>query len=90
MICARLTALHRSIVPFLLRLVISIDARRLMKPNGLFAAAIEPKELVIFSGAAHVDLLAYSPKHYASAVLSFLNQHLTSSPTENAQVQSRM
>lgn len=46
----------------------------------LFAAAIEPKELVIFSGAAHVDLLGYSPKQYTSAVLSFLHQHLISSP----------
>jgi fermentation-respiration switch protein FrsA (DUF1100 family) len=56
----------------------------------LFAAAIEPQELVIFSGAAHVDLLAYSPEQYTSAVLSFLDQHLISSQTKRAQVQSTM
>ncbi len=50
----------------------------LAETHRLFAAAIEPKELVIFHGAAHVDLLEFAPKQYASTVLAFLNRHLGS------------
>jgi len=43
----------------------------------LFAAAIEPKQLVIFSGAGHIDLLTNNPTLYRENVLPFLHKYLT-------------
>ena len=41
----------------------------------LYDAALEPKRLVIFEGAAHVDLLAYDPGKYQE-ILAFLDANL--------------
>jgi alpha-beta hydrolase superfamily lysophospholipase len=38
--------------------------------------APEPKECVVFEGAAHVDLLRFDPERYRHATLDFLEQHL--------------
>lgn len=42
----------------------------------IYEAAIEPKQLWLVDGAAHVDLLVASPEEYRKRVLSFLNKHL--------------
>ena len=42
----------------------------------LFAAAKEPKELLIFEEAGHVDFEDYSPDEYRQALLSFFEQNL--------------
>ena len=44
----------------------------------LFQAAREPKQLEIFSGAAHVDLHHFDPEKYAGVVVKFLKNHLPS------------
>lgn len=48
----------------------------LAETQALFAAAAEPKRLVIFQGAAHSDLLAYNPEQYEREVLPFLAANL--------------
>ena len=47
----------------------------------LFQAANNPKQLVVFEGAAHQDLLAFDPGRY-DKVLDFLNLHLTGNNSE--------
>lgn len=47
----------------------------LSETNSLFAAAREPKKLVVFTGASHRDLFDYDPHRYGE-VIAFLNQHL--------------
>lgn len=42
----------------------------------LFAAAREPKELEIFSGARHVDLMKYDPKKYNALISKFFAENL--------------
>ena len=42
----------------------------------IYEAAVEPKQLWLVDGAAHVDLLVASPEDYRKRVLSFLNRHL--------------
>jgi len=42
----------------------------------LFEAALEPKELWVVGGAAHVDLHQFDPKPYESRVGAFLARHL--------------
>ena len=44
--------------------------------RGMFSAGNEPKELAVFSNAAHTDLLKHDPAMYKSTVLRFLKQHL--------------
>ena len=46
------------------------EARRML------VAAAEPRELVVFQGAAHSDLLAHCPALYDSTVIPFLVRHL--------------
>jgi len=46
--------------------------------QAMFDAAEEPKEMVVFGGAAHVDLLVYDPKLYETEVVQFLRAHLSS------------
>lgn len=48
----------------------------LSETRALFAAAVEPKKLVVFQGAGHSDLLAHNPEQYKREVLSFLATHL--------------
>lgn len=53
------------------------DARtRLEDTRALFARAREPKTLVTFPGAAHVDLFAFDRKSFERAVLPFLAKYL--------------
>lgn len=40
----------------------------------LFEAANELKQLVVFEGAAHIDLLDYSPEKYEDEVVAFVDQ----------------
>ncbi|MSR75204.1 MAG: hypothetical protein EXS14_07030 [Planctomycetes bacterium] len=47
----------------------------LMETRRLYEAAHEPKRLVIFEGAAHIDLLAYDRDKYQE-VVRFLGLHL--------------
>lgn len=42
----------------------------------MYEAAIEPKELTVFKGAAHIDLLAYDHKRCANSVVRFLFERL--------------
>jgi fermentation-respiration switch protein FrsA (DUF1100 family) len=42
----------------------------------LFAAAAEPKQLVVFPNAGHIDLFAYGGDQYKREVLVFLEKHL--------------
>ncbi len=45
----------------------------LSETQRLFDAATAPKQLVIFAGAAHTDLLAYNSDLYRDKILGFLN-----------------
>ncbi len=47
----------------------------LAQTQRLYAAAREPKQLVIFNGAAHTDLLTYDSPMYQNIVV-FLDTHL--------------
>jgi len=42
----------------------------------IYNAASKPKKLVIFDGAAHVDLLAYDSQKYESEVMGFIDEVL--------------
>ncbi len=55
----------------------------------LFERANEPKELVVFKGAEHVDLEKFSPRHYADCVLPFMNQQLRRPKLQAAKPRSR-
>jgi fermentation-respiration switch protein FrsA (DUF1100 family) len=60
-------------------LVASGDADRHTTPaetERMFAAASEPKQLVFFKGAAHVDLQSYDAEQYKREVLPFLEEYL--------------
>ena len=46
----------------------------------LFQAAVEPKELWIVDGAAHVDLHAFGPAAYEARIEPFLARHLRQAP----------
>ncbi len=48
----------------------------LAETERLFNTAVEPKKLVVFSGAAHSDLLQYDPVRYRNEVIGFLDAHL--------------
>jgi len=49
----------------------------LAETKAMLAAAPEPKELVIFPGAAHVNLFEADPERYREHVLAFLRRHLS-------------
>ena len=42
--------------------------------NRMFDAANEPKQLVVFRDAEHVDLLAYDPSKYENEIIGYMNQ----------------
>jgi len=42
--------------------------------NQMFRAANKPKNLVIFTGAAHVDLLAFDPPKYEDEIVGYVNR----------------
>ena len=42
----------------------------------MFAAAIAPKQLVIFAGAKHEDLLKFDRQKYQAEVVGFISAHL--------------
>ena len=42
--------------------------------NAMFSAANEPKKLVVFNGAGHVDLLAYDQSQYENEIVEYVNQ----------------
>lgn len=48
----------------------------------MFDSAVEPKRLVMFPNAAHVDLLRANPELYTKSVLEFLASALRPSPAE--------
>jgi uncharacterized protein len=48
----------------------------LVETKSIFAAANEPKDLLIFEGAAHVDLHNFAPKVYENKVGNFLFKYL--------------
>jgi len=48
----------------------------LAETERLFGAALLPKQLVVFEGAEHVDLLEHDAEKYSNAVLPFLDTHL--------------
>ena len=39
----------------------------------IYEQAAEPKQLVVFEGAAHEDLLSFAPEQYGQSVLAFLD-----------------
>jgi len=51
----------------------------LAETQRMYDAASEPKQLAIFTGAAHVDLLRHDHDKYVDQVLGFLKTHLSSS-----------
>ncbi len=53
----------------------------LLETQQLFQAACEPKQLVIFEGAAHIDLLTYDHDKYHE-IVEFLDTHLRTEATE--------
>jgi uncharacterized protein len=55
----------------------------LAETKRLYNAAREPKQLAVFNGADHSDLLNYDPVQYRKAVVSFLDAHLRSPQMEN-------
>ena len=50
----------------------------------IFEAAKEPKQLVVFDGASHEDLLAFDPKKYEQEVLGFMEASLGIQPPGRA------
>ncbi len=48
----------------------------LAETQRMFETAIAPKQLVIFAGAAHVDLLAHDSQKYEREIMPFLRVHL--------------
>jgi fermentation-respiration switch protein FrsA (DUF1100 family) len=44
--------------------------------NRLFSMANQPKKLVVFEGASHVDLLRYDQEMYDEEIVGFMEQHL--------------
>lgn len=53
------------------------DARtKIEETHWLFDAVNEPKKLVVFDGAEHIDLLAYAPQKYENEIVGFVNEHL--------------
>jgi alpha-beta hydrolase superfamily lysophospholipase len=48
----------------------------LAETERLYDAADAPKQLVIFAGAAHTDLLNHDPEQYRQDVIGFLDTHL--------------
>ncbi len=48
----------------------------LSETNRLYAAAVEPKQLVVFEDAAHSDFLAHDPEKYESFVIEFFDHYL--------------
>lgn len=48
----------------------------LVETQRMYDAACEPKQMVIFSGAAHIDLLDHDGERYVDQILSFLKAHL--------------
>lgn len=53
----------------------------LAETQRLFDTAKEPKQLSIFEGVAHSDLLAKNPEQYKNDIISFLKAHLE--PADN-------
>ncbi len=54
----------------------------LTETRRMFAAANGPKRLVVFEGAAHVDLLDYDPSKYENEIVGYVNQFLGESMDE--------
>ena len=48
----------------------------LVETERLYDAAEKPKQLVIFKGAEHADLLEYDRKQYIDEIVGFLDHHL--------------
>jgi fermentation-respiration switch protein FrsA (DUF1100 family) len=46
----------------------------------LYEAANEPKQLAVFKGAGHINLMDHDPEQYTDEVLGFLNTYLIVSP----------
>lgn len=46
----------------------------IIETNRMFEAANEPKKLVVFNGAGHVDLLDYDSVKYESEIVEYMNQ----------------
>ena len=40
----------------------------------IFDSATEPKQLVVFEGAGHVDLLAYDAEKYENQIVAYVNE----------------
>ena len=49
----------------------------------MFSVALQPKELMLVDGAAHVDLYRVSPVEYRTRVLRFLDQHMRMQPEDS-------
>jgi alpha-beta hydrolase superfamily lysophospholipase len=59
-------------------LVMAGDSERVLRTveiEYLYGSIHSPKELALFAGATHEDLLAYNPRRYARAVGQFLRKH---------------
>jgi len=65
-------ALEKARCPILMLAGDSERVLKLVEIEYLFGCIQCPKRLVLFEGAAHEDLLAYRPRQYARAVVSFL------------------
>lgn len=53
----------------------------LAETERMFAAAQDPKELVFFEGAGHIDLLAHDRQKYQSNIVSFFDKYLKDVPS---------
>ena len=66
-------------------LVLAGDAEEILRAEDvvrLYRGIPEPKRLVFFRGAGHVDLLLYNPRRYIKAVGSFLREFSPRQPLE--------
>ncbi|MEM7384803.1 MAG: alpha/beta hydrolase, partial [Verrucomicrobiota bacterium] len=52
----------------------------LAETRQLYESALQPKQLVVFPGAAHVDLYQHDPELYQKEILGFLDRHLKARP----------
>jgi pimeloyl-ACP methyl ester carboxylesterase len=57
---------------------------RIEESRAIFAAAAQPKELWVVSGAKHEDLLPFTGQEYERRILLFFDRYLRSSQLKGA------
>jgi alpha-beta hydrolase superfamily lysophospholipase len=68
-------ALEKATCPILILAGDSERVLRVVEIEYLYGCIRSPKQLALFEGAAHQDLLAFDPRHYSRSVGEFLNKY---------------